>query len=115
MSCLWSCFASKPKRTLGPRILSDPKISNPLNLDDIVYSDSATLKAMEHALVDHLILIETHLTETKKIISTEFRRGASKRAHDALAKRVVLTERKKIYEARLERVRAKLAEIQGSQ
>ncbi len=114
MSCLWTCFQSKkPSKSLGPRILSDPKMVNPLHLEPIP-NDIPTLQAMEHAIIENLLLIDNRLVEAKKRVADEFRKGASSRAQDALAKRAVLAERKRLYESKLQKIQSQLANLRST-
>lgn len=111
MSCIWTCFTKT--RAPQPKILKDSRIlSNPLNLGDIPYTDSVTLRAMEGALMDNLISIHYKLEETKENIKYTLQKGPSERVKENLGRRAVLTERKRIFEARLARVQAKLKEIE---
>ena len=110
MSCLWKLFSKKqPER---PKVLTDSKVKNPLNLD-MIYDDLVTLQAMESALISNLVSIHYNLEETKKRVAIEFQKGHSQAAKDALAKRVMLAERKKLFETRLQRVQTKLKEIKS--
>ncbi len=110
MSCLWKFF-SKKQRKNTPIILSDSNVSNPLNLDELS-DDITVLKATEFALIKSLVSIHYTLEESKKRVATEFRKGSSKKAQNALAKRVILGEQKKLFEGRLQRVQAKLNKMQ---
>lgn len=106
------CF--QKKKVEKPIVISDPKVqTNPLNLDELPET-LHDLQIMEGALISHLVSLHYKLEETKGQLSRSFQKGDSLRGKEALAKRVVLTDKKRLFEKRLERVQVRIKEIQNS-
>ncbi len=112
MGRYWCCFQKKEENP-QPIVLQDLRIQNPLNLDELP-TNLSDLRAMEGALMSHLVSLHYKLEEAKKTVRYEFQTGNSNRAKEALAKRAVLAERKQLFESRLQRVQARLKEIRFS-
>lgn len=107
MSCLWKLFQRKTPNPTRQTSNADIRITSPLYLDTFP-NDTVTLQAIEAVLIDNLISIHYKLERVKENVTYSLNRGHSSKVKDALAKRAVLTEQKKIYEARLARVQLRL-------
>lgn len=107
MWCIFTIFQKKKKEN---RLL-DSRIENPLNLDELP-DDLTHLKAIESVLIDYLISIHYEIEKAKQLVGKEFRKGSSDKARGALANRLLLSEKKKLFERRLERVQEKIVSIQ---
>lgn len=110
ISRFW-CF--QKKKEPSPKILTDAKVINPLNLDELPNS-LMELRALEGALINYLVSIHYKLEEAKGQVREAFQRGHSVRGKEALAKRVILSEKQKLFEKRLHRVQARIQEIKNS-
>jgi hypothetical protein len=108
MWCIFTLFHKK--KPLEPRVLVDPKVNNPLNLDELPDTLSQ-LKILESVLVDHLVSLHYEIERAKSLVGKEFKKGSSERGRNALANRVILSEKKKLFEKRLERVQEKIRVI----
>ncbi len=108
MSCLWKCW--KKQTPIKPIVLADAKVENPLNLNEIP-NTVVELRAVEGALIHHLISIHYKIEDTKRRIAIEFQSGRTDRARALIAKNTHLFERKMLFETRLDRVQKKLAAL----
>ena len=111
MSCIWNLFSKKEK--LPKRKPTDSRVQNPLN-QDVAYADKLTLESMEAALLQNLVSLHYKLEEAKERVRIEFQKGSSPAAKEALARRTLLAERKKLLETRLKNVQEKLQEIKAA-
>ena len=105
MSCLWKCFTIKEP-------LPNIRIPVTLNLDEVPET-LLELRAYEMALIDQLVSIHYQIEDTKSKIS-HMVDIHSEEAKYLLRKRMVLTEKRKVQEKRLQKIREKLKEVRGS-
>lgn len=110
MSCIFKLFQTKKQENKQPEL----RILNPLNLDE--YPNTLLeLRALEGALIDHLVSIHYRIDELKANVRHSIQQGKSNQTRDFIAKLTVLKEKKQLFERRLEKVRAKREEIQSTQ
>ena len=86
---------------------------SPLNLDELPDTLSS-LRGLEAALLDHLVSIHYQLEDTKAKIKASFD-APPEQKNQLLAKRYMLSERKKLFQSRLEKAQAKMKEIKANQ
>lgn len=85
-----------------------------MNLDE--YPNTLLeLQALEGALIDHLVSLHYRMEEHKSKIRSSIQQGKTNQTRDFIAKLTVLKEKNQLFEKRLEKVRAKRAEIQSTQ
>ena len=106
MSCIWNLFQTKPK----PERKAELRIINPLDLDELP-DTKFHLQAHEAAIMDRLTSLHYLIEETKAKIGVAMQKGNADRARELLAKKSILTEKKKLFEKRLRNVQEKLQEI----
>ncbi len=107
MSCLFKLFKSKAK----PNQPDLRIITTPLNLDEIP-ENPLYLRALEATLLDTLVSIHYQLEDTKAKIRASSTTRSIEETNQLLAKRYTLTEKKKLFLTRLEKVKLKIKEIQ---
>ena len=105
MACLFKFFTPKPKQP-------DLRMTtSPLNLDEIP-NTLLQLRAMEGALLDYLVSIHYQLEDTKAKLKASSTNRTIEETNQLLAKRYMLTERKRLFQTRLQKVQMKTQQIQ---
>lgn len=87
--------------------LPNLRISNPLDLDELPES-VVELRAHEAAIIDHLISIHYQLQSVKQKLQSHMKQGSNESARLLLGKQMMLTEKRKVMERRLQKVQEKL-------
>lgn len=105
MSCLWKLFTKQ--KPVKKEIDSNLRIINPLNLDEL--PDSVVeLRAHEGAIIDQLISIHYQLQSVKQKLQSLMKHGSNESVRHLLGKKMMLIEKRKMLERRLQKIQEKL-------
>jgi hypothetical protein len=110
MACLFKFFTTKPKQQQPDLRMT----TSPLNLDELP-DGLFQLRALEGALLDHLVSIHYQLEDTKAKLRSSSTTRTIEETNQLLGKRYTLFERKKLFQTRAQKVQAKIKEIQANQ
>jgi hypothetical protein len=108
MSCILKLFRkqSKPK----PPQQQDLRIITPLDLDELP-DNLLSCRALEAAHVDILVSLHYQIEEINRKIRTNIDNHPTEDYRQLLGKRYMLTEKKKVFVRRLEKVQEKIDEL----
>ncbi len=113
MSCILNLFCKKKNEPKPPEQL-DLRITNPLNLDELP-NTLIELRAFEGATLDILVSLHYQICEINRKIKHHMDNPSTEDYRQLLGKRYMLSEKRRVFVGRLEKVQEKIHELKQKQ